>query len=87
MADGRSIREVAWPEGSTLVSIRRDREVQVPTGDTVLRSEDVVTAFGTSASKSRMIERLNAGADEPTAEISLHEIEDQRPSSETEPTP
>jgi Trk K+ transport system NAD-binding subunit len=87
MADGRAIREVAWPEGSTLVSIRRDREVQVPTGDTVLRSEDVVTAFGTSASKSRMIERLNAGADEPTAEISLHEIEDQRPSSETEPTP
>jgi CIC family chloride channel protein len=87
MADGRAIREVAWPEGSTLVSIRRDREVQVPSGDTILRSEDVVTAFGTSASKSRMIERLNAGADEPTAEISLHEIEDQRPSSETEPSP
>ncbi|HEU5113654.1 MAG TPA: chloride channel protein, partial [Acidimicrobiia bacterium] len=36
MADGRSIREVAWPEGSTLVSIRRDRDVQVPSGDTVL---------------------------------------------------
>jgi hypothetical protein len=47
----------------------------------------VVTAFGTSASKSRMIERLNAGAEEPTAEISLQEIDDQRPSSETEPSP
>lgn len=87
MADGRAIREVAWPEGSTLVSIRRERDVEVPSGDTILRSGDVVTAFGTSASKSRMIERLNAGAEEPTAEISLQEIDDQRPSSETEPSP
>jgi CIC family chloride channel protein len=87
MADGRSIREVAWPEGSTLVSIRREREVEVPSGDTVLRADDVVIAFGTSASKSRMIERLNAGADEPTAEIALGEIEEQAPSSETEPSP
>ncbi len=76
MADGRAIREVGWPEGSTLVSIRREREVQVPSGDTVLESGDVVTAFGTIASRDRMIERLNAGADEPTAEISLDEIED-----------
>lgn len=75
MADERAIREVTWPEGSTLVSIRRERDVQVPRGDTVLRSGDVVTAFGTAASKDRMIERLNAGADEPTAELSLEEIE------------
>jgi CBS domain-containing protein len=87
MADGRSIREVAWPEGSTLVSIRREREVEVPSGDTVLRSGDVVTAFGTSASKSRMIERLNAGADEPTAELALGEIEGQAPSSENQSSP
>lgn len=77
MADGRAIREVAWPEGSTLVSIRRDRQVEVPTGDTVLHRGDVVTAFGTVTSKERMIERLNAGADEPTAEIWLEEIEAQ----------
>ena len=75
MADGRSIREVAWPEGSTLVSIRRQREVQVPSGDTVLLRGDVVTAFGTITSKDRMIERLNAGADEPTAEIWLGDME------------
>ncbi|MGH8872774.1 MAG: chloride channel protein [Acidimicrobiia bacterium] len=87
MADGRAIREVAWPEGSTLVSIRRERDVEVPTGDTVLRSGDVVTAFGTSASKGRMIERLNAGADEPTAEISLEEIEAEGPASGAGPTP
>ncbi|MGA8039491.1 MAG: chloride channel protein [Acidimicrobiia bacterium] len=75
LADGKTIREVAWPEGSTLVSIRRGREVMVPTGDTVVGKDDVITAFGTAASKARMIERLNAGADEPTAEISLADIE------------
>lgn len=87
MADGRAIREVAWPEGSTLVSIRRERQVQVPSGDTVLRRGDVVTAFGTMTSKDRMIERLNAGADEPTAEIWLEEIDEQPPPSGTEPSP
>lgn len=71
IADGRRVREVSWPEGSTLVSIRRGRRVLVPTGDTVLRAGDVVTAFGTETSKQRMIERLNAAAEEPTAEIEL----------------
>ena len=89
MADGRSIREVAWPEGSTLVSIRRERLVHVPSGDTVLLSGDVVTAFGTIASKDRMIERLNAGAEEPTAEIWLGDMEavgdDPAPGSEPRP--
>ena len=75
MADGRHVREVSWPEGSTLVSIRRNREVLVPSGSTLLLPGDVITAFGTESSKSRMIERLNAGADEPTAEIELEDIE------------
>ncbi len=75
IADGRAIREISWPEGSTLVSIRRERDVMVPTGDTVMLRGDLVTAFGTYASKDRMIERLNEGADEATAEISLAEIE------------
>jgi hypothetical protein len=48
--------------------------VLVPTGDTLLLPGDVVTAFGTEVSKRQMIERLNAGADEPTAEIDLEEI-------------
>lgn len=75
IADGRAIREVSWPEESTLVSVRRDRAVIVPAGETVLLSGDVVTAFGTATSKSKMIERLNAGAMEATAEIYLAEIE------------
>ena len=74
VADGRRVREVSWPEGSTLVSIRRNREVVVPAGDTLLQAGDVVTAFGTPASRQRMIDRLNAGAEEPTAEIMVDEI-------------
>jgi CIC family chloride channel protein len=75
IADGRAIREISWPEESTLVSIQRERDVMVPSGDTVLIRGDVVTAFGTATSKEKMIERLNAGADEATAEISIAEIE------------
>jgi CIC family chloride channel protein len=75
IADGRHIREVAWPEGSTLVSIRRNREVIIPSGSTLLLPGDVITAFGTETSKQRMIDRLNAGADEPTAEIELDDLE------------
>jgi CIC family chloride channel protein len=75
IADGRLVREVSWPEGSTLVSIRRNREVLVPHGDSLLLAGDVVSAFGTEASRQRMIDRLNAGADEPTAEILLDDIE------------
>jgi CIC family chloride channel protein len=84
IADGRAIREVSWPEGSTLVSIRRERDVMVPNGNTVLLPGDLITAFGTSASKERIIERLNAGADEATAEILLEEIEAERPNSDEE---
>ena len=66
IADGRAIREVSWPEGSTLVSIRRERSVMIPSGDTVLLNGDLITAFGTPTSKERMIDRLNAGAEEVT---------------------
>ena len=76
IADGRKVRDVAWPEGSTLVSVRRGRDVLVPDGDTGLIAADVITAFGTDSSRLRMIDRLNAGADEPTAEIPLVELED-----------
>lgn len=80
VADGRKVGEVSWPEGSTLVSVRRDRRVLVPDGSTVLLAGDVVTAFGTGSSKQRMIDRLNSGADEPTAEIPIVEIESASPS-------
>lgn len=71
IADGFAVKDVAWAEGSTLVSVRRERDVMVPVGSTILRAGDLVTAFGSDASRQVMIERLNAGADEPTAEIEL----------------
>jgi chloride channel protein, CIC family len=86
IADGRKVREVTWPEGSTLVSIRRGREVLVPAGDSLLLAGDVVTAFGTEWSRQRMIDRLNAGADEPTAEILLEDIEEEAEASGSDPT-
>ncbi len=69
IADGKALRDVAWPEGSTLVSVRRGTEVLVPTGTTILRADDVITAFGTPGSQRRVIERLDASSDDATAEI------------------
>lgn len=76
-ADGKLLKEVVWPEACTLVSVRRDRDVMVPDGDTRLEFGDVITAFGTVGARSRVIERLNATAEEPTAEIMLEEIADE----------
>jgi CIC family chloride channel protein len=69
IADGKALRDVAWPEGSTLVSVRRGTEVLVPSGTTILRADDVITAFGTPGSQRRVIERLDASSDDATAEI------------------
>jgi CIC family chloride channel protein len=85
IADGRRIRDVAWPEGTTLVSIRREREVMIPTGDSALQAGDVVTAFGTPGSHQRVIARLNAGAEEPTAEIFLGDAEQTGSEGEQSP--
>jgi len=74
IADGRPVKEIAWPEGITLVSVRRGREVVVPTGETELMAGDVLTAFGTEMAHRQAIERFNQGADEPTAEIKLEEL-------------
>ncbi len=72
-ADGRPLREISWPEGCTIVSVRRHTDVMVPTGSTHLESGDVVTAFGTMRGQRRLIDRLNATADEPTAEIDVYQ--------------
>lgn len=70
-ADGRPLREISWPEGCTIVSVRRHTDVMVPTGNTLLEADDVITAFGTTRGQNRLIDRLNATGDEPTAEIDL----------------
>ncbi len=80
IADQRRVMDVSWPEGCTLVSVRRGTLVLVPAGTTELDAGDVVTAFGTDLAERRIIERLNAGADEPTAEITIEMPIDDGPS-------
>ena len=79
MADGKFLREVRWPEGCTIVSVRRGRVVYVPTGNTRIVRDDVITAFSTPAARVAVIERLNATGDEPTAEIPVIDPEGEGP--------
>jgi CIC family chloride channel protein len=80
MADGKFLREVSWPEGCTIVSVRRGRVVYVPTGNTRIVRDDVITAFATPIARRAVIDRLNATGDEPTAEIPVIDV-----SAEEEP--
>ncbi|MCP3998352.1 MAG: CBS domain-containing protein [bacterium] len=45
-AAGKLVKDLEWPEEAVLVSIRRDAAVIIPHGDTVLRVNDTITAFG-----------------------------------------
>jgi chloride channel protein, CIC family len=66
IADGKLLSQVAWPKGSTIVSVRRGLGVIVPTGRTTLVDGDVITAFGSPSSRIEMVARLNARTDEDT---------------------
>ncbi len=59
VADGRSLGEVAWPEGCTVVSVRRGRQVIVPRGGTVLEAGDVITAYGTPHAEDLLAAKLD----------------------------
>lgn len=59
IADGKEIREIAVPSGCTIVSVRRDDEVVIPNGSTVLIAGDVVTVFSRPAERRMFVERLN----------------------------
>ncbi|HEY5652339.1 MAG TPA: CBS domain-containing protein, partial [Acidimicrobiia bacterium] len=64
MADGRTVKEIHWPAGCTLVAIRRGRAVLVPEGDTRLLADDIVTGFGSPGARSQVLERLRATSDD-----------------------
>jgi CIC family chloride channel protein len=50
-AAGKLVKQLEWPEGATLVSVRRGASVLIPHGDTVIRVGDTITAFGTGDSR------------------------------------
>jgi len=58
VADGRSIREVQWPEGCIVVSVHRGNELLVASGDVELHAGDALTVFCDEAARRRLIERL-----------------------------
>jgi len=62
---GSQLKDVEWPHDCTLVSVRRRTVVYVPTGSTRLETGDVVTVFGTTEAKDRLVEML---AHEPSAD-------------------
>lgn len=45
-AAGRTVRDLDWPDEAVLVSIRRGASVIIPHGDTLIRVNDTITAFG-----------------------------------------
>ncbi len=59
-AHGARIRELAWPEEATLVSVRRGERVIVPHGDTRLEAGDTITAFGTGEARIEFAHLLEA---------------------------
>ena len=48
---GQPVATVPWPEDATLVSVRRGASVLIPHGDTILRTNDTITAFGTGEAR------------------------------------
>jgi CIC family chloride channel protein len=70
-AAGKRVRELDWPEEAVLVSIRRDAAVIIPHGDTVIRVNDTITAFGHGDSRVAV----------------AFELERRVPSADQEPKP
>ncbi len=73
VADGRVLRHIPMPPGTTIVSVRRGTAVLVPDGATQLAAGDVLTVFSRSGGHLRLFDRLGAG---DTAEMDVVAGED-----------
>ena len=58
LADGRTLKEIHMPGGTTVVSVRRGHEVVVPDGDTGLLAGDVLTVFARGGLLDQLVQRL-----------------------------
>ncbi len=47
----QSVKDVPWPDGAILVSIRRETSVLIPHGNTRIEPGDKLTFFGTGAAR------------------------------------
>jgi CIC family chloride channel protein len=68
LSDGALVRDLSWPEGATLVSIRRGQRVIIPHGETQLRGGDIITAFGTGDSRIELAAVLENPAESQETE-------------------
>lgn len=64
-AGGRRVKDLPWPEGATLVSVRRGNRVIIPHGSTVISDGDTITAFGTGDSRIDLAYMLEPPPPEP----------------------
>ena len=64
---GSLVKDVRWPEGAVLVSIRRGSSVLIPHGSTALELGDEITLFGTGESREEL-GFLMEPAQDPTSE-------------------
>jgi len=51
---GSLVKDVRWPEGAVLVSIRRGSSVLIPHGSTAIEMDDAITLFGTGESREQL---------------------------------
>lgn len=56
--DGRALRSVRFPGDVRILALRRDRDLFVPNGDTVLRRRDALTLIGNPADVQRAATQL-----------------------------
>lgn len=61
----QELRTVAWPEGATLVSVRRGQSVIIPRGSTIIRAGDDLTFYGTFEAREE-VSRLAAATTDDT---------------------
>jgi CBS domain-containing protein len=64
---GLLVKDVRWPEGAVLVSIRRGSAVLIPHGSTAIELGDAITLFGTGESREEL-SFLMEPAQDPTGE-------------------
>jgi Trk K+ transport system NAD-binding subunit len=53
-AVGTRVKDIQWPDGAILVSIRRGSRVLIPHGDTIIDGDDILTAFGTGEAREQV---------------------------------
>lgn len=64
---GSLVKDIRWPEGAVLVSIRRGSSVLIPHGSTGIELGDAITLFGTGESREEL-GFLMEPAQDPTGE-------------------